>query len=68
MSSLQWPSDVSSSTGPLYQYQFDSMGRVSTMVDSSSGSTLATATYTVANQLHILTYFGITENRDRHVV
>jgi YD repeat-containing protein len=64
MSSLQWPSEVSPSTGPLYQYQFDAMGRVSTMLDSSSGSTLATATYTVANELLGLTFFGITESRE----
>ena len=62
MSSLQWPS-VSGSTGPLYQYQFDAMGRLSTMVDSSSGSTLATTTYGVANQLLGLTYFGMVGER-----
>jgi YD repeat-containing protein len=63
MSSLPWPS-VSGSTGPQYQYQFDAMGRMNAMVDSSSGSPVATATYTVANQLLGLTYFGMTETRD----
>jgi hypothetical protein len=63
MASLQWPSEVSPSTGPLYQYQFDAMGRVSTMVDSSSGSPVATASYGVANELLGMTYFGISGAR-----
>jgi YD repeat-containing protein len=62
MTSQQWPSDVSPSTGPQYQYQYDNMGRLSSMQDSS-GNTQATATYGVANELLGLTYFGMTETR-----
>jgi len=61
--SLQWPSEVSPSTGSLYDYQFDAMGRLSTMLDSSGGSTLATASYGVANEVLNLTYFGVTETQ-----
>ena len=60
LSSQTWPSAVSPSTGPQYQFQYDSMGRVGSMQDTSE-NTLATATYGVANELLLLTYFGINE-------
>ena len=60
LTSQTWPSAVSPSTGPQYQFQYDSMGRVSSMQDTSE-NTLATATYGVANELLLLTYFGINE-------
>jgi YD repeat-containing protein len=60
LTSQTWPSAVSPSTGPQYQFQYDSMGRVGSMQDTS-GDTLATATYGVANELLGLTYFGINE-------
>jgi len=63
ISSQQCPSDVSPSTGPQYQYQYDNMGRVSSLQDTSDGSTQATATYGVANELLALTYFGMSETR-----
>ena len=61
LASQTWPSAVSPSTGPQYQFQYDSMGRLGSMQDTS-GDTV-TATYGVANELLGLTYFGITETR-----
>jgi len=60
--SQTWPSEMSPSTGPKYLYQYDSMGRTSSMQDTL-GNTLATATYGVANLATNLTYFGLTETR-----
>jgi RHS repeat-associated protein len=57
-----WPSAVSPSTGPQYTFQYDSMGRVGSMLDSNN-NTQATASYGVANELLGLNYFGIAEQR-----
>ncbi len=62
LTSQTWPSQLSPSTGPTYTFQYDSMGRLGSMLDSSS-TTQATATYGVANELTELTYFGIDEQR-----
>ncbi len=62
LTSQTWPSQLSPSTGPTYTFQYDSMGRLGSMLDSSS-TTQATASYGVANELTELTYFGIDEQR-----
>ena len=61
LTTQQWPSNLSPSTGPQYQYQYDNMGRVGSL--QASGSPVATASYGVANELLGLTYFGVTETR-----
>ena len=55
LTTQQWPSNLSPSTGPQYQYRYDNMGRVGSL--QASGSPVATASYGVANELLGLTYF-----------
>src|SRR5947209_1579001 len=53
--------------GPLYQFQFDAMGRPSTMQDISNGTyfppTVASASYGVSGELLNLSYNGYSETR-----
>jgi hypothetical protein len=55
------------SVGTKETYQFDSMGRLGGMTEyvngSSSGTTVATATYGAAGEMSGLSYFGLTESR-----
>jgi RHS repeat-associated protein len=63
MTAMQYPGDgIGGGAGSLYTYQFDSMARLSGMLEN--GNQVATITgYGPANEIQGLTYYGVLESR-----
>jgi YD repeat-containing protein len=62
VTSVSYPA-TDAGPGPVYNYTYDSMGRLAGMTDQSNTTDVTGVTYSAANDLLTISYFGATESR-----